>query len=114
MRLASDLSTAINSGAGQFRSTMGAPATRHEMHPVFLFDLHEASATNFGLAVGRQLDPRAISSTGQDAILLPRNIDQFHQQEISGDAHHREDCQTDQNDNTRQSLIIAVLARRFA
>src|SRR6266446_1852545 len=60
---------------------------------------------------GRNLDRGAIPAAGQQAVLLPRHIDQFHQQEIAAYANERDGCQDKQNVAWRQRLSAAALAR---
>jgi len=73
--------------------------------------LRSAAWRNKTLTVGRHRYRRAISAAGHQAVFLTRNVNQFHQEEIAGDAYDRQDDQARQDDNIRQRLVAAVVFR---
>src|SRR5262245_52895289 len=57
------------------------------------------------LTAGRHVDRGAIPAAGQEAVLLPRHINQFYQQEIAAHANQRDDRQNDENVTSRKRLF---------
>src|SRR6266446_2740913 len=60
---------------------------------------------------GRHLDRGAIPAAGQQAVLLPRHIDQFHEQEIAAYANQPDGYQDNQDGKGRQGLLASTIGR---
>src|SRR5215813_457606 len=63
------------------------------------------------LSAGRHLDRGATPAVSQQAILLPRYVDQFHQQEVATDAGKSDESQDKEDGARRERLFAAVIGR---